>query len=159
MEFIISIIFLMLLILAIFVPYLIFFVVIAVIVLTIITKKIASKALKAAIIMVVLLYGFVILGSFRTETPDNIYTEIKKIDDNQSLIGLSSEEVVNLLGEPKGQSTSKENKKQYVYNAGSVLKESYWGYSYYHDYYNFYVYFDENDKVEDTLIKMLPKED
>lgn len=159
MEFIISTIFLLLLFLGMFVPYIVFLAVIAVIVFTITTKMIASKTLKVAIIVVVLLYGFVILGSFKTETPDNVYTEIKKIDDNQSLLGLSSEEVVNILGEPDSQTTNKENKKQYVYDAGNVLKESYWGHSYYHDYYNFYVYFDENDKVEDTFIKTLPRED
>lgn len=66
----------------------------AIIIWTITTKKIASKILKASIIIVVLLYGTIIIGNFKNEKPDNLYTQIKEINDNQSLIGLSSEEVI-----------------------------------------------------------------
>ena len=82
-----------------------------------------------------------------------MYTEIKEINDDQSLIGLSSEEVIKLLGEPKHEYSSGEDKKRYIYSAGEIFKESYWGYSYSHEYYVFYVSFDENDKVENTFIK------
>lgn len=125
---------------------------------TITTKKIASKLLKAIMLMVILLYGTIIIGSFKTEKPDDLYTDIKKMDDKQSLIGKSSEEVIQILGEPGSQYNSREGKKKYVYSAGEILKESYWGYSYSHEYYKLYISFDENDKVEDTLMKLIPQD-
>lgn len=123
---------------------------------TITTEKIGSKILKTLIIIVILLYGSIIIANFKTETPDNLYTEIKEMNDDQSLIGLSSEEVIKLLGEPKHEYSSGEDKKRYIYSAGEIFKESYWGYSYSHEYYEFYVSFDENDKVENTFIKLIP---
>ena len=123
---------------------------------TITTEKIGSKILKTVTIIVILLYGTIIIANFKTETPDNLYTEIKEMNDDQSLIGLSSEEVIKLLGEPKHEYSSGEDKKRYIYSAGEIFKESYWGYSYSHEYYEFYVSFDENDKVENTFIKLIP---
>ncbi len=157
MEFILSLIFGFILILVVCMPYIIFVGIFIIIIWTIITKKIASKILKILIIMVVLLYGTIIIGSFKTEKPNDLYTEIKKMNDDQSLIGLSSEEVINLLGEPESEYNSEEDGKKYVYSAGNILKESYWGYSYSHEYYKFYIFFDENDKVKDTSIKMIPE--
>ncbi len=139
--------------LVIYIPYIIFMGIFAMIMWTITTEKIGSKILKTLIIMVILLYGTIIIANFKTETPDNLYTEIKEINDDQSLIGLSSEEVIKLLGEPKHEYSSGEDKKRYIYSAGEIFKESYWGYSYSHEYYVFYVSFDENDKVENTFIK------
>lgn len=157
MDFIVSLVFLIPLMLLIYIPYIIFIGIFAIIIWTITTKKIASKTLKTIIIMVVLLYGTVAIGSFKSETPDNTYTRIKEINDSQSLIGLSSEEVINLLGEPEDEYNSGENNnKRYVYSAGNIFKESYWGYSYSHDYYEFRISFDENDKVENTSIKLIP---
>lgn len=139
--------------LVIYIPYIIFMGIFAMIMWTITTEKIGSKILKTLIIIVILLYGSIIIVNFKTETPDNLYTEIKEINDDQSLIGLSSEEVIKLLGEPKHKYSSGEDKKRYIYSAGEIFKESYWGYSYSHEYYVFYVSFDENDKVENTFIK------
>lgn len=139
--------------LVIYIPYIIFMGIFAMIMWTITTEKIGSKILKTLIIMVILLYGTIIIANFKTETPDNLYTEIKEMNDDQSLIGLSSEEVIKLLGEPKHEYSSGEDKKRYIYSAGEIFKESYWGYSYSHEYYEFYVSFDENDKVENTFIK------
>ena len=45
---------------------------------TITTEKIGSKILKTLIIIVILLYGSIIIVNFKTETPDNLYTEIKE---------------------------------------------------------------------------------
>lgn len=142
--------------LVIYIPYIIFMGIFAMIMWTITTEKIGSKILKTLIIMVILLYGTIIIANFKTETPDNLYTEIKEMNDDQSLIGLSSEEVIKLLGEPKHEYSSGEDKKRYIYSAGEIFKESYWGYSYSHEYYVFYVSFDENDKVENTFIKLIP---
>lgn len=123
MNFLMSLILCIILILTIFIPYMIFVAIFAVLIWAITTKKIASKALKTLIIIVVLLYGTIIIGSFKTETPDNLYTKIKEMNDSKSLIGLNSEEVIKLLGKPE-------------------------------DEYN--ISFDENDKVEDTVMKLLP---
>ena len=142
--------------LVIYIPYIIFMGIFAMIMWTITTEKIGSKILKTLIIIVILLYGSIIIVNFKTETPDNLYTEIKEMNDDQSLIGLSSEEVIKLLGEPKHEYSSGEDKKRYIYSAGEIFKESYWGYSYSHEYYEFYVSFDENGKVEDTFIKLIP---
>ena len=142
--------------LVIYIPYIIFMGIFAMIMWTITTEKIGSKILKTLIIIVILLYGSIIIVNFKTETPDNLYTEIKEMNDDQSLIGLSSEEVIKLLGEPKHEYSSGEDKKRYIYSAGEIFKESYWGYSYSHEYYEFYVSFDENDKVENTFIKLIP---
>ncbi len=142
--------------LVIYIPYIIFMGIFAMIMWTITTEKIGSKILKTLIIIVILLYGSIIIANFKTETPDNLYTEIKEMNDDQSLIGLSSEEVIKLLGEPKHEYSSGEDKKRYIYSAGEIFKESYWGYSYSHEYYEFYVSFDENDKVENTFIKLIP---
>ena len=76
---------------------------------TITTEKIGSKILKTLIIIVILLYGTIIIANFKTETPDDLYTEIKEMNDDQSLIGLSSEEVIKLLGEPEHKYNSGED--------------------------------------------------
>lgn len=156
MNFLMSLIFCIILILTIFIPYMIFVAIFAVLIWAITTKKIASKALKTLIIIVVLLYGTIIIGSFKTETPDNLYIKIKEMNDSKSLIGLNSEEVIKLLGKPEDEYNSRDNEKNYVYYAGEILKKSYWGYSYTHEYYKINISFDENDKVEDTVMKLLP---
>lgn len=122
----------------------------AAIILIIITKKIASKLLKTSIIIVILLYAIVIFGGFRKDTPDNLYIEMKEKNDSQSLIGLSKEEIVELLGKPNEYDREK---SQYVYSAGKVFKEWYWGQCYSTKYYQIKVFFDENDKVKSTLLK------
>lgn len=120
------------------------------------TKKIASKTLKIIIIMVILLYATIIMGSFKNVKPDSTYIKIKKIYDNQSLIGLTEEEVIEMLGEPEDEYNNGKNGKEYNYYAGKLFKESYWGYSYTTEYYELYVSFDENGKVKNTLIKLIP---
>lgn len=117
------------------------------------TKKIASKTLKIIIIMVILLYAMIIMGSFKNVKPDSTYIKIKKIYDNQSLIGLTEEEVIEMLGEPEDEYN---NGKEYNYYAGKLVKESYWRYSYTTEYYELYVSFDENGKVKKVLMKLIP---
>jgi hypothetical protein len=55
--------------------------------------------------------------------PNNLYIERNEINDNKTLIGLSEEEVIDLLGEPK---FKKEvgGLKHYTYNAGITVKKS-----------------------------------
>lgn len=156
MNFIFSLVFCLAILVALYIPYIIFMGIFAIIIWTITTKKIASKILKTLIVIVILLYAIVIIGSFKNEKPDNRYTKIKEMDDNQTLIGLSTDEVIGLLGEPKYQYNSIGDEKQYEYSAGEIFKKSYWGYSYSYEYYEFYVSFDENGKVKNTLMKLIP---
>ena len=39
--------------------------------------------------------------NIKSEKGDELYVKMKELNDNQSLIGLSLEEVVELLGKPK----------------------------------------------------------
>lgn len=45
------------------------------------------------------------LYNYKNETIDNLYIKMKEMVDNKSLIGLSEEEVIELLGEPIKEST------------------------------------------------------
>lgn len=120
------------------------------------TKKIASKTLKIIIIMVILLYAMIIMGSFKNVKPDSTYIKSKEIYDNQTLIGLTEEKVIEMLGEPEDKYNNEKYGKEYYYYAGKILKESYWGYSYTTEYYELHVQFDNNDKVKKVLMKLIP---
>ena len=87
------------------------------------------------------------------EIPDVENIKIQEINDNKSLIGLSEEEVVELLGEPRYQYIDGEDKQSYVYNAGTTVKKRILGNSYGRKVYDFRINFDENGKVKHTYIK------
>ena len=76
------------------------------------------------------------------------------IDNN--LIGLSSEKVVALLGEPSDITEYKDKTFHYSYDAGIVYEGIIWGnqniFTTKH-YYSFSIDFDENGKVESTSIR------
>ncbi len=76
--------------------------------------------------------------------PDKVYTEMKKINDSERLIGLSKDEVVTLLGEPlyKGDHL-------YIYDAGEITCYLLFGGR---DFYEFFIRFDENGRVKSTEI-------
>lgn len=150
MNFIFSLIFCLAIFVVTYIPYIIFIGIFAMIVWIIITKKIASKILKTLIIIVILLYSTIIIGGFKKETPDNLYTEMKEKYDSQRFIGLSKEEIVELLGKPNEYD---KEESQYVYFSGKVFKEWYWGKCYSTKYYQIKVFFDENDKVKSTLLE------
>lgn len=82
--------------------------------------------------------------------PDKIYVEMKEINENQSLIGLSKEQVVELLGKPRNEYSSGKDKKVYCYNTGKISdrifsKES--------KFYDLRIVLNENDKVESTYMQ------
>lgn len=156
MNFILSLLLFLVIFIAIYIPYIIFIAIIFVIIRIITTEKIASKILKTLIIIVVLLYATIIMGSFKSETSNDVYKEIKEMNDKQSLIGLSKEKVIELLGKPKYEYNSGENETKYEYYAGEISKESYWGFCYSHEYYEFKVFFDENGRVKHTSMKLIP---
>lgn len=153
MNFIFSLVLCLAMLIVSYIPYIIFIGIFAMVIKAITTKKIASKTLKTLIVIVILLYATIIIGGYQKETSDNTYTKIKEISDNKSLIGLSEEEVVKLLGEPRYQYTDKQNKVNYTYGAGTIRKEWYWGECYSTKYYQLEIMFDESGKVKYAYIK------
>lgn len=117
-----------------------------------------SKIFKIIVIVITLLCVFIMLNNYRDETPDNLYTEMKEIDNDQSLIGKSNEEIVELLGKPKYETTNRDGKRIYEYFAGRIRKEWFWGKCYSTECYEFSILFDENDKVEYTHIQLTPSD-
>lgn len=71
---------------------------------------------------------------------------MKEINDSKRLIGLSKEQVIQLLGKPRG----KEEKDVYYYDAGNITDYLFFGEI---DSYELKIIFDENDKVKYTSIK------
>ena len=72
-------------------------------------------------------FVFILIFNFNDERTDYLYREMKEISDNETLIGLSKEEVVNILGEPIDKYESGQNKEVYCYNAGKLDKGIFWG--------------------------------
>ena len=108
-------------------------------------------------IIIVLLIAF--LGNFlfkERQNPDELYLKMKQYDIDNNLIGLSSEEVVILLGEPSYTTEYKDKTLYYSYDAGIVYEGIIWGkqniFTTKH-YYSFSIDFDENGKVESTSIR------
>ena len=118
-------------------------------------KKIVNKnkKFKALIYVIVILvcgyvsikvgYSFLLYASAK---PDKLYTEMKEINESERLIGLSKEQVIELLGKPRGD----EEKDVYYYDAGKVTNYLFFGEI---DFYELRIIFDENDIVEYTSIK------
>ena len=84
---------------------------------------------------------------YLSEKPDKVYTEMQEINDSKELIGLSKEEVIALLGEPMESSTD----SMYVYDAGTLTNYLFLGER---EFYDFFVFFDKNDKVKSTKIDL-----
>ncbi len=118
-----------------------------------IKTRLISKTFKIIIIAIILLCAFIMLYNYKNETIDNLYIEMKEMVDNKSLIGLSEEEVVELLGEPRYKYTDRENKENYTYSAGKIFKEWFWSRCYSTKYYQLEMDFDERGKVEYVYIK------
>ena len=80
--------------------------------------------------------------------PNDTYVKMKEINDNQSLIGLSKEQIVELLGNPY------ENKDAdiYYYDAGKITNYITGGTN---DFYHLKIVFDENEKVKSTSIELV----
>lgn len=145
------------LILAIFMPYIMCAIIAAIIISLITTEKIKSKKFKILIIISIILCVCIILFNIKDERPDDLCIEMNEINDNQSLIGLTKEQVVELLGEPMDKFDGKENNEVYRYDAGSMDRGLFFFNkaiifdSSYGCWLN--VIFDENDKVKHTTIK------
>ena len=141
----------------IFLPYMISIILGAIIIIIIglIRKKITKKDNKFTVVIYAIIITFCIVVSknlgysvtkYLSAKPDRVYTEMKEINDSKRLIGLSKEQVIQLLGKPRG----KEEKDVYYYDAGKITDYLFFGER---DFYELRIIFDENDKVKDTLIK------
>lgn len=87
--------------------------------------------------------------------PNDLYIKRNEINDNKTLIGLSEEEVIELLGEPKFNSDER-GVKSYTYSAGMTVKKSIFVGEYQTRYYDLHITFDENNKVKSTGIQQIP---
>lgn len=89
-----------------FFPYIIG-IIISVIAIYLIRKKVKEEKQEILCITVIVICSITALGltplwyKFASERPDDTYVKMKEIAGNQSLIGLSKEQVVELLGERK----------------------------------------------------------
>ena len=137
-----------------FMPYIIGIVISAIAIL-IIRKKIMEKDKNVKI----LIYGVIIIACvivcrnlgypimlYLSEKPDKVYTEMKELNDSEKLIGLSKEEVIELLGEPIVTSDN-----MYIYDAGTLTNYLFLGEI---TSYDLFIWFDENDIVRSTEINL-----
>ena len=135
-----------------FTPYIIG-IAISVIIIFLIRKKINEKNknfIYAIIIIVCIIVcrnlGYPIM-QYLSEKPDNVYTKKKELSDSEKLIGLSKEEVIELLGEPI--KNSRDN--LYIYDAGTLTNYLFLGER---EFYDFFIWFDENGIVKSTEIDL-----
>ena len=135
-----------------FMPYIIG-ILISVIMIFLIRKKLKEKdknfkIIIYAIIIIVCIIVCKNLGYpamlYLSEKPDEMYKQMKELNDSKELVGLSKEEVIKLLGEPKD---IRDN--MYIYNAGILTNYIVLGTR---EFYDFFIIFDENDKVKSTKI-------
>ena len=123
------------------------------------TNIIKNKKFKILIVVVILLGVCIILINLKKEKPSDLYIEMSEINDSQELIGLSEEEVVALLGEPKNE-YSEENNTIFRYNAGNIGKGLYiFNKTILFDSYDSYVLevsFNEDNRVESTILQYVP---
>lgn len=132
-------------------------IIISVIVLSLIRKKIDGKSQKfnrTVNIIVIVVCGciFVTLTplwyNYIRAKPDDTYVKMKDINDNQSLIGLSKEQVVELLGDPYGNKDA----DSYCYSAGKLTNYITGGTN---DFYHLKISFDDNGKVKSSSIELV----
>lgn len=137
-----------------FMPYIIG-IIISIIIIFFIKKKliVKSKNLKNFIYAIIIIVCIIVcrnLGysvmQYLSEKPDKVYTEMKNLSDSEKLIGLSKEEVIELLGEPIESRDS-----LYVYDAGTLTNYLLLGER---EFYDLFIWFDENDIVKSTEIHL-----
>lgn len=138
-----------------FLPYIIG-IVISVIIIFLIKKKIKEKSKNSKIFI----YSIIIIAciiictnlgypimQYLSEKPDEVYSKMKELNDSEKLIGLSKEEVIELLGEP--QENSRDN--LYIYDAGTLTD---YLFLVEREFYDLFIWFDENEIVKSTEIHL-----
>ena len=133
-----------------FFPYIIG-IILSVIIICLLRKIMVEKnqEFRTAVCIVIIVCGFISLNlnplwyKYASTRPDDTYKKIKEMYDNQSLIGLSKEQVEELLGGKKDKTES-----VYYYNAGKITNYI----SSYNTFYILEIYFDENNIVKSTSL-------
>lgn len=118
---------------------------------------------KILIILIILIISFGIIyffgKVFKDEKGDYLYIQMKEISDNQSLIGLSKEEIIKILGNPIYEFND-ESGNVYAYNAGILAQGLFFintplifdcAYG-----AELRIFFNEKNKVEYTRISLVP---
>lgn len=138
-----------------FSPYIIG-VIVAAIIIWLIRKKVREED-KKSIYAIIIIFCILVSGKlgypamlYLSAKPDKVYTEMKEMNDSERLIGLSKEEVVTLLGKPRGNQLEDD---LYRYDAGTITDYLFFGEI---ERYDFFIYFDENDRVKSTKIDLPP---
>lgn len=138
-----------------FSPYIIG-IILSFIVILLIRKNLMGKDKKLKVLIYIIIIIFCVLVSrklgysamiYLSAKPDKVYTEMKKMNDSQRLIGLSKHEVITLLGEPLYKSTD----NLYIYDAGTLTNYFFLGER---EFYDFFIWFDENNIVKSTSIDL-----
>jgi len=145
--------------LVIFMP-LILCAILAAIIIWIIRTRLLSDLVKTLIIIGIFLCICIIGTNIKEEKPNDLYREMKEISEGQTLIGISTEAIKLMFGEPIEKYDSGEHKEVYRYNAGHIGKGIYLGdtcifFDCYEDYV-LNVKFDENNIVKSTSIQRVP---
>lgn len=117
------------------------------------TKQI-SKTFKIIIIALILFCAFFLFYDY--EIISDSYIEMNEMVDDKRLIGLSKEEVIELLGEPIYKYIGIDNTQNYTYSAGTISKKHFWSSEYNQKVYELNIDFDKNGKVEYVNIKECP---
>ena len=137
--------------LSIFWPY-ILGIIISTIIIFLIRKKIMEKdkTFKNSIYVIIIIFCLLLSGnlsSYLSEKPDRAYSDMIKINNSERLIGLSNNEVINLLGKP----LNNVDDNTYIYDAGTLTNYFFLGGR---DFYEFFVWFDEKGIVKSTSIEL-----
>lgn len=115
-----------------------------------------KKVIQILGIVIILIIVCVIGIGHNKEYPDDVYLKMTEINDNKNLVGLSEEEVVELLGKPDNEYIDIEKKNNYIYFAGATIKKSFFCGEYGRKVYELLIDFDASGKVEYTYIKLSP---
>ena len=118
-----------------------------------------SRTFKIILIVIISVCVCIMLSNYRDEIIDEKYIERNEMVNNKSLIGLSEEGVIALLGEPANKYTYQLSGKNYIkynYSAGTIREEWLWGECYSTKYYVLDITFDENGIVKSACIKESP---
>lgn len=113
-------------------------------------------------IILIVTYICSIINVWKIENEEHYsegYIKMTELNDNKSLIGLSEEEVIELLGEPRYKDI--DNHPQftctyYTYGAGVTFKRTIFGDTYDRKYYELEIIFDADGIVKHTYIEESP---
>lgn len=114
------------------------------------------KFLKFFVIIIILIFVCIISIGHNKEYPDDMYIKMTEVNNNKTLIGLSEEEVIKLLGKPNDEYIDIENQNNYIYYAGSTVKKSLFTGEYGQKVYELLIDFDEDGNVDYTYMKECP---